>query len=239
MRRMFLAAAIGLLCASACSSLPKPDLDAAPAPAPVSEPDSIAPVIPAAAEPTPRARVNLAAELLGAGKAGEARRELDLALAKTPRDATALHLLEQIEADPVKLLGPAHETYVVQAGDSMSVLAARFLGDPLMFYALSRYNGLAAPNALTVGRTLKIPRTKKATSVAHSPAEPAPLSQVRPVDAQKANAVRLRALESLNTGDVTQAVALLKEAQTLDSTDPAIQRDLDRALRIEASLVDG
>lgn len=26
-----------------------------------------------------------------------------------------------------------------------------------MFYALSRYNGLAAPNSLSVGRTLKVP----------------------------------------------------------------------------------
>jgi len=232
-----------LLGLSGCSSLPSGLFERSDAvvesPAAIEESAIVEAEVAPLPEPTPRERIDSAVQLLGAGKAAEARKELETVLIATPRDITALRLLEQLDADPRKLLGEKSERYVVQAGDTMSGLAARFVGDPLMFYALSRYNGLAAPNSLTVGRTLKVPVREKPASIPEPVPEIAHLPQVSPADAAQANAVRLRGLESLNTGDIADAVALLQKAHDLDQTDAAIQRDLDRALRIQAALQEG
>jgi hypothetical protein len=53
---------------------------------------------------------------------------------------------------------------------------------------------------------------------------------------QRANRLRLQGLERLNAGDAAGAVVLLTEARRLDDDNPAIQNDLLRAERIEASL---
>jgi Tfp pilus assembly protein PilF len=240
-----IAAASAVLALGACSSIPEmPKMPAFSLPSFKSAPADAAsatPVIPETpADAAPREHVARAIALLDAGKADEARVSLKAALAKAPKDATALSLMEQIESDPVKLLGEASETYVVAAGDTMSGLADRYLDDPLLFFALARYNGLAAPNALTVGRALKIPvRPSKeiapVVEVAAPPAPAAPLS----VNAEKANAIRLQALELLNSGDVSKAVALLGEAQSLDGANPAIRKDLERARRIQSALTNG
>jgi hypothetical protein len=107
-----------------------------------------------------------------------------------------------------------------------------------MFYALARYNGLTSPKALSVGQTLKIP-SRSGTVVANTlPAQPeAPAARALPVNASKANTVRLEALEKLNAGDVSRAVTLLTEAQALDETNVAIAKDLERARRIQSALV--
>lgn len=196
---------------------------------------------------TVRRRVAFAIELLGNGNATDARSELKLALSKSPRDATALHLLEQIESDPATLLGAEGGTHVVVPGDTMSTLAERYLGDPMMFYALSRYNGLAKPNALSIGNKLRIPSPRDGTSTGLSGPPNAAVSGKLPAttrlvpagDVEKANVIRLQALESLNTGDVARAVSLLKQAEAFNGADPAIQRDLQRALRLQAALADG
>ncbi len=232
-----------LLSAGACSTLPAtPSADLPSLGEPASETLAGVGVSTPAPEPTLGERIGRAAEMLSVGKASEARIELQTALAKSPQDATAELLLSQIETDPTTLLGPPSQTYVVQAGDTMSGIADRFLGNSLMFYALSRYNGLAAPNALVIGRTLKIPDSSKspATNATILPQSNKPaIAAAKSVDAAKANTVRLEALQHLNTGDVLRAIALLKEAVSLDGTDPAIRRDLDRALRIQTALEAG
>ena len=190
-----------------------------------------------------RERVSRAVTLLGNGEADKASTELKAALVAAPKDATALRLVQQLEIDPVTLLGAANEPYVVAQGDTMSTLAERHLGDPLLFYALSRYNGLASPNAVAVGKVLRMPIraggiARVTGSFASAVASPAvkPLTITPAVDQEKANGIRLRALESMNNGDVAQAVALLKQAGALNSADPAIQRDLQRALRIQSAV---
>jgi hypothetical protein len=232
---LVLVACATLFGAGACSHAPdrpKMSMPSLPAPAPAPAAEAVV-----AVEPTARERVGRAIELLGAGRAEEAKVQLQAALAMSPKDVTALRLLEQIEKDPVVLLGANSEPYVIALGDTMSVLAERHLGDPLMFYALSRYNNLAAPNALSVGKTLRMP-VRPGQTLQAAPA-PAPVTPVRAVDAEKANATRLLALESLNNGDVSRAVILLKEAQSLNADDAAIGRDLDRALRIQSALTNG
>ena len=124
----------------------------------------------------------------------------------------------------------------MQTGDTMSGLADRFLGDSRLFFALSRYNGLSAPNALAVGRSLKLPLSAKrlpVTTVANAP------TATPKAAAAKANDMRLQALQLLNKGEVDGAIALLKQAVALDANDPAIRKDLERAERIQGSLTNG
>jgi hypothetical protein len=180
-----------------------------------------------------RDQVNRAVHLLGVGHVDEARRHLDRALAMSPSDKTALALVEQIEVDPVALLGEEHRVHTVVAGDTMSVLAERYLGDPLKFFALSRYNALGAPNALRVGASLKIPIGNASKTTRTGAPSVSPSSSIA---AAKADGLRLQGLEALNRGEIDRAVTLLRSAEALDGDDPAIQRDLQRALRIQTSL---
>ena len=51
------------------------------------------------------------------------------------------------------------QDYAVVEGDRLDNLAARFLGDPLLFWMICDANGATDPDELTaqVGRTIKIP----------------------------------------------------------------------------------
>lgn len=54
---------------------------------------------------------------------------------------------------------PALQDYVVADGDRLDNLAAKYLGDPLLFWMICDANGATDPDELTaqVGRTIKIP----------------------------------------------------------------------------------
>jgi LysM repeat protein len=243
MRHVLVLAALAGL--GACSSLPQmpampklafPSLTGA-APGAESSAETAVVLAPLPKTASAREHVSRAIELLNEGRREEARAGISEALAKSSKDATALRLLEQIDKDPVVLLGEKSEPYVVAAGDTMSGLAARFIGDPLMFYALARYNGLASPKALSVGQTLKIP-SRSGVVVANALRAQPEAPAKRPVNAGKANTVRLDALEKLNAGDVSGAITLFTEAQALDETNVAIAKDLERARRIQSALTD-
>jgi nucleoid-associated protein YgaU len=51
------------------------------------------------------------------------------------------------------------QDYVVVDGDRLDNLAAKYLGDPLLFWMICDANGVSDPDELTsqVGRTIKIP----------------------------------------------------------------------------------
>jgi len=95
--------------------------------------------------------------LLQVGKGEKAAAVLREILAAHPGDQRAAKLLQQIKADPTETLGAEHFAYKVQAGESLSVLAKRYLGDPLQFYLLARYNHIQNPSHLDVGQTINIP----------------------------------------------------------------------------------
>lgn len=191
---------------------------------------------PLSASATPREQLNRAVLLLGVGRVGEARTLLAQVLAKSPNDKSALGLMEQVDGDPLTLLGRDHQIHIVVAGDTMSALAARHLGDPLKFYVLSRYNGLASPNALQIGASLKIP-TGSGARFASAAVSSSTANAALPADAAKASTIRLQGLEALNKGEINLAIDLLRRAEALHRDDAAIQRDLQRALRIQSSLI--
>jgi Tfp pilus assembly protein PilF len=203
---------------------------AATAPRPVAAP-AVAPGLP------PAERLSRAIELLDQGQAAAARAELQAILAARPDDARAGRLMREIDQDPRVLLGQRSYPYTVRSGESMSALAERFLGDSLMFYALARYNGIAAPADLTAGRVLMIPGVPRRAPVAAPPAtQPQPVKPPLVHDRAQARQLRASALESMNRGQINRAVGLLQRAVAVDPDDPVIARDLTRALRIQATV---
>lgn len=198
---------------------------------------------PPAAAPrlSPSERMARAIGLLDHGKRDAARAELAALLAERPGDSLAGRLLNEIDQDPKTLFGTQSYPYEVKPGETMSVLAGRLLGDPLMFYALARFNGIEAPADVAAGRILMIPGSPHRATAATRPRQaPAPVAEPAKTaaahDPAQAGRLRASALEKMNRGDIAHAVVLLQRAIALDPANPLITRDLARARRIEATV---
>ncbi|WP_305598108.1 LysM peptidoglycan-binding domain-containing protein [Phenylobacterium sp.] len=187
---------------------------------------------------TARERVAQAVSLLGVGSIDRARAELGAALVEEPANSQARKLLNQIDQDPEILLGARHYTYRIKPGESLTTLADRLMGDRLMFYALARYNGIAAPNAARAGMMIKVPGVapKAPPARAARPQGPATTTATASRDPARASRLRGDALEKMSGGRIDQAVSLLRQAQQLDPDSALIRRDLDRAQRIQTTV---
>ncbi|ANI79607.1 MULTISPECIES: LysM peptidoglycan-binding domain-containing protein [Sphingobium] len=190
--------------------------------------------------------------LLDQGDEAGARKKLEMMLKRDPADARSRNLLDSISADPVATLGAQNFAYRVETGDTMQGIAQRFLGDRMKFYLLARYNQVAAPGSLKPGQTVRVPgvRPKEASAPpprprpetppapalkpAPSAATPAPAPPPRTADPRRAAQMRSAGLTALNKGQVGNAVGLLSQALRLDPGNALIQRDLDRARRLQA-----
>lgn len=227
-----LPAILATLILAACAQTPtgSPTLTAG---GPTAAPQPIAPHFKAAPGLSTVERQRLAVELLNKGQADQARAELNALLLDQPANPMGRRLLDQIDRDPRALLGERNYAYKVRPGETMSVLAQRFLGDPLLFYALARYNNIAAPSQMEVGQTLLIPGApKKVVAKPTGPAAVAPPAR----NPSRAAQLRGQGLERLNRGAVDQAVGLFRQALTFDPGNAVIQKDLDRALRIQKTV---
>lgn len=188
----------------------------------------------------PAAATRSAVALLAGGEVSKARALLIRILAAAPQNAKAALLLKQIDQDPVALLGSKHVAYRVRKGDTLSEIASRRLGDPLLFYALGRYNGLASLNELLAGQVLKVPLSQNA----RKPARPAAKSKSRPnltralstppalapaIDREAAKALKLQGLQTLNRGSPEAAIPLFERALALDPSDASVAQHLNSA----------
>lgn len=252
-RRASVGAIGGLALLAACAHKP-------PAAAPTAEPAPmvVAPTAPASqVAPTPdldpRARLHKVLELLDAGQRDQARADAQELVGQQPDDALAKSLLNQIDADPKVLLGAQSFPYKIRPGETLSLLAERFLGDKYLFYALARYNGIDAPRSAEVGRTIMVPGApreiappapprRKPPETAPAPPRrptpaPAPVAPAAPStrDVARASAMRREALVLMNKGQIDGAVGLLRQASALDPADGAISGDLARAMRLQAA----
>jgi tetratricopeptide (TPR) repeat protein len=108
---------------------------------------------------SPTKRVRKALQLLQHGEYEQAREQLNWALQEKPNLQIANQLLEQLDADPIDYLGLKNFFYDVQPGDSLSLIAKKFLNDPMKFVILARYNKLDNPSRLAPGQRIRVPGT--------------------------------------------------------------------------------
>lgn len=213
-------------------------------------PSAVRPEIASAKGWASQQEVKQAIQLLNQGKPSEARAVLMRALKKQPGDAIARKLIAQIDTPPERLFGSKSFDRIAEEGDSFSQLADRFLGDPMMAYALARYNDISVPESLKAGQKLRIPgeepvaRPPRTTlEKPQSPNKPSAAEVTKPkvtpgksVNPAQASKLRARGLEQLNRGAINAAVALLAQASQLDPQNPLIARDLVRARRIQKTV---
>jgi tetratricopeptide (TPR) repeat protein len=197
---------------------------------------------PATANATPAARVETGRTLsftaivneLQLGHYNDGEQDLKQYLLLHPGDHPAQAMLRQLTVDPRQALGSRSRTYVVQAGDSYSTLAAHWLGDPGAFLILARYNGSPNPSVLRTGETIHLPVSSPAASSATGDALPgssstdpdtsagdaltAPGSEASASELPAAKAQRLQreSLSLLDQGQNDQAMARLGEALSID-----------------------
>lgn len=140
---------------SGCALVPGP----APAPLPTPpEPEPVPVVV--VPQGTAKELFKAGLDALQHGEGQRAKPLLKQVLVLEPNHKHAATLLPQIDADPVEMLGKESFPYKVQSGDTLSLIAKRFLGDPFKFYILAKYNGLVVSDNLEAGRSIKIPGRK-------------------------------------------------------------------------------
>jgi len=188
--------------------------------------------------------------LLDKGEEKAAHKKLEAMVKRDPADTRSRALLDSISADPAATLGAQSFAYRVEPGDTMQGIAQRFLNDRMKFYLLARYNQIAVPALLKPGQAIRVPgvRPKEAAvpaprprpeappTPAPKPAPPiaSPAPAPRATDPRRAAQLRSAGLTALNKGQVGNAVGLLAQASRLDPGNVLIQRDLDRAKRLQA-----
>ncbi len=126
-----------------------------------------APVEPAGvlAADSPGERWHIALEMLDRGEELQAE-ELFIELRDSPGyGERAEHMLGQIRGPIHRYFPDDHFNVRLRAGQSLSALSRRYLDDPLKFFALARYNGIAAPNQVAAGQLIRIPLTEHARRV--------------------------------------------------------------------------
>ena len=141
-------------------------------PPPVSEPG-----------PSPSDRLALAVTLLEKGDGELAKAELKKLLAESPDNKKAAFLMRQIDTPLTKLYPKKSFTVTLVPNGSLSELAGAYLGNPLAFYGLARFNAIRVPANVKAGRVIHIPSTKSALA-AHArllrrAQNPAPKGAVR------------------------------------------------------------
>ena len=182
---------------------------------------------------TPRQRFSKALEKLENGEDGQALAELNAYLVAVPRSNSARNLIAQISTDSSQYFPSEHFKVNLTSGVSLSTLANKYLGSPLKFYALAKYNNISNPSRVNIGQEIKIPLTQlarsqreKYTSLARKVSEKEHETSV--ADLAIAEKKRGEAENAINEAvDITEPVAVsepvLAIIPTLESTLSDIQ----------------
>jgi tetratricopeptide (TPR) repeat protein len=158
------------------------------------------------------------------GHYDDGEQDLRQFLAQHPKDRPAQALLRQLTVDPKQALGARSRSYTVQAGDSYSSLAERYLGDAGAFLILARYNNSTNPSVLRAGETVQLPASGSAdaglAASGDNTAQTMPSTQddASRNELPEVKAVRLQreSLSLLDQGEHAKAMARLGEALAID-----------------------
>lgn len=197
---------------------------------------------------SPGERWHMALEMLGSGDERQAE-ELFVELRDAPGYAErSKHMLEQVRRPIHRYFPDDHFNVRLRAGQSLSALSRHYLDDPLKFFALARYNGIAAPDRVAAGQLIRIPLTEHASRVRiaemGSPEADDPIDDSSGIDdsaaTDEAEATGLQA----GDGDGSNAAEPTDTDATLSDSDRALvrryyrkatiafqQQDLDGTLR--------
>lgn len=214
----------------------------------------VAPVTPAAGVSSPQMPVSnkpaighfeTALDLLQNGQPQQAEVELRASLKESPDNRAARSLMSQIETPLNKLFPAENFSIELSKDESLSSLAKLYLGDPLQFYALARYNGIPVPAKVNTGQIIKIPRT--ATAIAAQQArDVAPASKAAPVpvvepkpkpDLHKvAEREYKKGLVAFQRQDLDAAIAAWDKVLAIDPNYKDAQLNRAQALRLKENL---
>jgi LysM repeat protein len=171
---------------------------------------------------------HLAINLLDEGKEAEAKVELLKALCMDRNNALAASLMNQITADPAgtfaEKYGGKSFKYTVKPGDTLSKIAAAYLGDPYQFYILARYNGISVPKSVHAQQVIKVPGTASPTTP-----PPQPIA-TQPTIGTSTQAERLyqAGQQALIVGEKDKSYDLFMQSAKLDPKDPRARAEVEK-----------
>ncbi|MDT8448554.1 MAG: LysM peptidoglycan-binding domain-containing protein [Wenzhouxiangellaceae bacterium] len=217
-----------------------------------------APERPAAAGLSGRRDLGAAMDLLQRGRFENARTLLAELNEAQPESGPAALLLEQLITPAEALMPGPYRQLRIEPGDSLSRIAEREFGNPLLFVALARLNGIEVPGNVAAGTMLRVPaagagitgRGGGAADAANTAAVPEtispatrPAAQEATPDArpQAAGADRLTAEAKalMMRGDLIEAYHKASEAVASDpGHDPAVTLAARLRARITVDLHD-
>ncbi|MBV8800911.1 MAG: hypothetical protein JOY77_12680 [Alphaproteobacteria bacterium] len=159
---------LAALALGACRSKIPEELPPAPEPSSAKEPA-------AERQADVQHSIERAVRLLQKGESEAGDAELHAVLNEKPSSRSARFLIAQIET-PIGKLFP-QESFPVRLGKNqkLSHLASKYLGNPLAFYGLARFNGIAVPLNVHEGQIIRIPKTPGSLVAAQKTAGGPPL----------------------------------------------------------------
>lgn len=193
------------------------------------------------AEPgvSPTARLRKLVSFLETGDAARAGIELEAYEDQDGDPVLAAYWREQIHGDPGTLFEDVGKTYTTRQGESLSSISRKFLGDPLRFYALARFNEIGNPSKIVAGQEIKIPvlrasPSERSVQAAESPGsatvpdpKPDPDGQVETVAPPSVSAAPV-------SGELSEAEATTAGPRTSEEADEAPPESAPRDPRSSA-----
>lgn len=203
--------------------------------APPPEPEPVPEPAPAPEPPPPSGDVDDALGMIEAGRYEKARDLLEWLMEQGRGDATVRFLLRQLVVPPEQQLPGPYRELELPAGDSLAQVAARELGNPMLFVVLARLNEIEVPRNVPVGTVLRLPEPEPEPEAAEvADAEPTPAPAETTADDLLTVADYLRA-----SGQPDQALALLRHALLESEPPPGLQEQVvERSLERVEALVD-
>lgn len=194
--------------------------------------------------PKKLANIRQITAMLDDGKFEEARHQLTFYVREHPDDVAAKSFLHQVSVDPKKELGPPARKYRVKSGDTLGGIAARYLGNPMEFVILARYNNIRRSRDLKVGQLLSLPAASGKGSKPDTP-ETTAVPAEQPEQEQTNTETKPPAVDNSASSAPGVTDAQRQQARTLQASgmkklrahnEEGAYRDLKQALAINPDL---